>query len=415
MARRRLAPTVWKNRMTRHALVAPETLLASPDNYRRHPRWQAETLEQILDRVGWVGPVLVSERTGQIVDGHLRVEVAQRRGEAQIPVAYLDLSPEEERLVLATYDPLAGLAEIDQPGLDRLLADLVAGDAQLQGLLAGLHADQGLEPPDHALDIPVQHLPPDGGAADDEIPLAGGDTIALPAPQIAYPSELPWDLPALLPDRLAAIPFPLADQEIVDRPDPAAAWGLWVQRAGWPQALDAPHTLACWYGDPSRAERFWHAPEAEVEALTRRGQTTVISPWFPLDPQTPRAVQLYQVFRARWCARYLQECGLSVIPDLTLCRSPQANPTPGVGDWWLLGLADLPAVSVYLPLPRRRADLSRTADVLTAALNAVRPQSLLCYGPPTALEVLEAVSPGCPLTVVAQRPPKRFERLARRD
>lgn len=100
--------------------VDPEQLLAHPLNARRHPGAQRIALRESLDRVGWVDAVKVNTRTGHLVDGHARVEEAITAG-ATVPVLYLDLSDEEERLVLATLDPIGALATYDSEVLTELL------------------------------------------------------------------------------------------------------------------------------------------------------------------------------------------------------------------------------------------------------------------------------------------------------
>ena len=76
----------------------PDRLLASPANCRVHPKAQQEALAGVLDQVGWVQNVLGNQRTGHVVDGHLRVALAISRGEPLGPVLYVDLSEDEERL-----------------------------------------------------------------------------------------------------------------------------------------------------------------------------------------------------------------------------------------------------------------------------------------------------------------------------
>jgi hypothetical protein len=56
-----------------------------------------------------------------------------------VPVDYVDLDPDEERIVLATLDPIAALAVPDQAKLDDLLADVGATqDARVDELLGAL-------------------------------------------------------------------------------------------------------------------------------------------------------------------------------------------------------------------------------------------------------------------------------------
>jgi DNA modification methylase len=149
---------VWANRIVGTGTEAPDQLLAHPDNWRVHPKAQREALAGVLDQVGYVAAVIVNGRTGHLVDGHLRVDLALSRGEPSIPVSYVDLSEEEERLVLASLDPLAAMATTDEAKLRELLAEVSVDSEALAAMLAALApADpkDGLTDPD---DIPE---PPD--------------------------------------------------------------------------------------------------------------------------------------------------------------------------------------------------------------------------------------------------------------
>lgn len=112
------------NRIVGHGEENPDQLLANPKNWRIHPKDQQDALEDVLQRVGWVQNVIVNQRTGRLVDGHLRVELALRRGENSIPVVYVDLDEKEEDLVLATIDPISGLAATDAVKLNELLKNV---------------------------------------------------------------------------------------------------------------------------------------------------------------------------------------------------------------------------------------------------------------------------------------------------
>ena len=81
----------FRNRITGSGMEAPEQLLANPRNWRVHPKAQEAALAAVLDEVGWVQNVIVNQRTGNVVDGHLRVSLAISRGEATVPVVYVDL------------------------------------------------------------------------------------------------------------------------------------------------------------------------------------------------------------------------------------------------------------------------------------------------------------------------------------
>src|SRR5665811_1753274 len=146
--------TPWRSRIVGMEDVAPDQLLAHPLNWRIHSGPQRDALRGSLAEVGWVQNVVVSKRTGHVVDGHARVEEALSRREATVPVLYVDLSPDEEALVLATLDPIGAMATADTEKLEALLAGITVDDAGLLALLgdlAGNDPKTGLTDPD---DIP---------------------------------------------------------------------------------------------------------------------------------------------------------------------------------------------------------------------------------------------------------------------
>lgn len=121
----------WSSRIVGHGMVKAGQFLANPANWRTHGLAQEGQLVSVLHDIGFVQSVIVNKRTSSkwgrergvetLVDGHLRVKAALGRDEEQeVPVVYVDLSPEEERRVLLTLDPLAEMAGRDQ----EILAEL---------------------------------------------------------------------------------------------------------------------------------------------------------------------------------------------------------------------------------------------------------------------------------------------------
>lgn len=135
---------VFRNRIVGSGDESPEKLLANPKNWRVHSREQERALEGMLDELGWLQTVIVNRTTGHLVDGHLRLELAKKRGERKIPVVYVKLTPAEEDLALALLDPLGDLATKDEKRLEKLLQELDPGDAELRALLAQMEDEIGV-------------------------------------------------------------------------------------------------------------------------------------------------------------------------------------------------------------------------------------------------------------------------------
>lgn len=141
--------TDWKNRIIEHGTAPANEFLAHELNARRHPGQQRESLRGSLNEVGWIAPVIVSARTGKLLDGHARIEEALSVNEyEQVPFIKVDVSEGEERLILASFDPITNQATYDKEVLDALLHEVSTGDAALTQLLADLAEMNGVVPPD---------------------------------------------------------------------------------------------------------------------------------------------------------------------------------------------------------------------------------------------------------------------------
>jgi DNA modification methylase len=147
----------WRSRITGSGSEDPRQLTVHPANWRTHPPAQRAALRGSLDAVGWVQQILFNSTSGHVVDGHARLEEAIERGEPSVPVLYVDLSPGEELLVLATLDPIGAMADRDHDRLDALLAEVSVDDAGLRQLLADLAGPRpGLRDPDEVPEVPTE-------------------------------------------------------------------------------------------------------------------------------------------------------------------------------------------------------------------------------------------------------------------
>lgn len=123
----------------------PATLQDNPQNWRNHPSSQTSALKDLLKEVGWAGALLLNERTGHLVDGHARKAVST--GE-KVPVLIGNWTEDQEKLILATLDPLVGMAGTDQGTLDQLLSEISTNSESVQQLLESLSSvsfDEGQE------------------------------------------------------------------------------------------------------------------------------------------------------------------------------------------------------------------------------------------------------------------------------
>jgi DNA modification methylase len=134
----------WKNKVVDHGLADPSDLLANPLNFRVHPARQQQAMEAVLDDIGFIAPVIVNRTTGRMIDGHLRVALAMRRGMASLPVTYVELTEPEEAEALATFDALGAAAEVDAAKLQELLDEVESQSDTVWDFLDDLAHESGL-------------------------------------------------------------------------------------------------------------------------------------------------------------------------------------------------------------------------------------------------------------------------------
>lgn len=155
----------WENRIVGTGNEDPNQILANPFNFRKHPKHQQAAMTGVLNEIGWIQDVIINRVTGHLIDGHLRVELAMKKGES-VPVKYVELTEHEEKIALASLDPIGALAEQDTMMLDQLVEDIgTVADEDLSEFLDSLLSDapelddeeeDGLTDDDEAPDAPVE-------------------------------------------------------------------------------------------------------------------------------------------------------------------------------------------------------------------------------------------------------------------
>lgn len=145
MAKKKIEPEPqvaqrFRNRIKELRMVKASELKRNPKNFRRHPDSQKKALEAVLSEVGYADALIAREDAEGLLllDGHLRADLDS---ESIVPVLVLDVNEKEGDLILATLDPLAGLAEQDDEALKNLLEGIETENEELQKLLDGLAGD----------------------------------------------------------------------------------------------------------------------------------------------------------------------------------------------------------------------------------------------------------------------------------
>lgn len=148
----------WQNRIVGAGTEDPEKLVPHPKNWRKHPKGQAQALEGAIEEIGWIQDIIINQRTGRMIDGHLRAELAVKNKERTVPVKYVDLSEEEEEKALLTLDPISMMAEADKDRLADLLQTVTSDNEKVNQLLEDIGREYGAISPNFQ-PIPESEVP----------------------------------------------------------------------------------------------------------------------------------------------------------------------------------------------------------------------------------------------------------------
>ena len=133
--------------------VAPGELTPWPENPRTISKAELTKLQRSIRAFGFVQPVVVNRRTGQLVAGHQRLSAAQALGLPTVPVVYVDLPKEQATALALALNKIGG--EWALPKLGELLDEL----RQLPDIDVGLSGFDEKEVDDLLSELERQQLP----------------------------------------------------------------------------------------------------------------------------------------------------------------------------------------------------------------------------------------------------------------
>lgn len=130
---------LWQNRIVGYGEKAAKDFKFNPNNWRVHSDLQRGALGSILSEVGWVTGVVENLTTGNLLDGHARIEEALKLSpETLVPFLKVELTETEEKKILALLDPIGAMATTDSDKLQELFEVLEFDNLNLADVLEGL-------------------------------------------------------------------------------------------------------------------------------------------------------------------------------------------------------------------------------------------------------------------------------------
>jgi len=323
----------------------PKTIRLNSKNWRIHPRRQRQAYNAFKKEIGWAGAILINEKTGNLLDGHMRVDEAVKNGESQIPCLIGNWDEQQENLILQNLDPLGALAVADKEALASLteankkkLTDLQNDTtrklAQLTQDLKVLSESEESGPlikqstpirkpqeepskqeeeekeEEEEFEIDVTYQVPEYNKSL-RVEILNSDVFFQSDDDRLV--SIPLHLPSLLPDMLATpdmVPRQVFNRSKTQKHTPDTYYC--ISSVPWPESRQGG--VLGFFTEDYRFNNCYDFASNFLEELLEEDWTAVCVPDYSLYDTHPFPMKLWNLYRSRWCGRYWQEAGIHVIP-----------------------------------------------------------------------------------------------------
>lgn len=379
-----------------------------PLNPKRHSKRQRNAFNAFKSQVGWAGAILYNETTNTILDGHMRLEEAASKRE-KCPIIKGRWTKEQEKLILAQLDPIGFLGGTDKQAMASLVEStkktidsLKGADKRTKERLAQLTQDISENLVDVEEESPLlkkakkrvrlksSENDVDRSSSDDyDDPQDGkltgnfeGTIYNEPEAKndIIFPSDLPYGIPPLLLDRIATPDLlPIATWTRNSEIDCERTEQLYYCHSSAPFPPEKDGGVLGFFTEDWRFDETFRFADDFLGALTEEDWTAIVSPEFSTYYDWPLALRIYNVYRSRWCARYWQEAGFTIIPCVQDMGSKSGSGQNQDIVWNTLSGSTTIAFQVRTN-NSGKPDWKRIIKWLTSSIEAIKPKGVLIYG-----------------------------------
>lgn len=342
---------------TNQTIIAGETVLVSVSElkgYDKNPRkGNVKAIAESLRVNKQYRPIVVQKSSKKILAGNHTWRAAKELGWEEIAVVYVDVNDEEAKRIVLADNRTNDLAEYDNAILAELLRDLGSGDgtgysaqdmeAILNASLADMDevmtasneaSERTLAQDDPLISVSTGLFEEDREDEEEDVFIDLDEEKEDESDIESKPSELAG-VYALKDDLIFPgatfweIPYLREDMMIEELPDPLHTWagsatrdlewdGYWLYNWGIDSTSgmkDLSKIFLSFYCWDEYIEPWWDNPARHMTKVVEAKIKYAITPNFTPNDM-PRTLSLYQLYRARWIGRYLQEVGVRVMPDL---------------------------------------------------------------------------------------------------
>ncbi len=409
-------PKVVRARSNRAAIKKKNSIILSTETvsmkilrkYYKNPRkGNVEKTAESLKENGQFKPLVVNigtktGRRNEILAGNHTYMGAEKLGWDEIEVAWVDVTEGHARRIVTADNGASDDSTYDE----QILAELLLAQKEETGTLLGTTYM------DDALDRLVK--PADENADVDKIEDATDQSEGVFDLNdfVVFPIENDLGIPTLLPEMIPDAPPEKLDVwagHELDLPRQEADEDIWwmtmwhsgCRGVNWHQAIPF------FYTEDFHFEPVFTSPGQNTKKILNLGITKAVMPNYSFNTDWPKATKIWAAYRSHFVARFWQEAGLQVIPDIQYGLSDEDL---ALG---IMGIPDAPGV-VSVQVQNARGDqqyIRRTARLIKAAEDKLSFDHIIVYGHTDADKVLDRANLDAEVTRVAARTARRREYL----
>lgn len=417
---------------TAEKIIAEQSITIDIDAvkpYRKNPRvGDVAAIAESLATNGQFRPIVVQKSTGEILGGNHTWKAAKSLKWKTINAVYVDVDDQAAARIVLADNRTNDLASYDTEVLGEILKTLPSAvgtgydDKAVAALLHGMQDRDAdliqdvIRPPvrvdfegapeeewdlnSHIGEAKERHdtIFGDQGNAAPGGYVEGGDTEKLrvaesiAARQIQFeqwedkrwPSSNYWGIPDLLPNMLVdTLPDPLDTWGGEDAtPDDGVTTWIWNTGVAASKGLPWDRAILSFFTYDTKFQSWFDQPAFQVARLLHNGCNRAIVPDTSFWNDDPRYLHMAAQYASMWMGRFMQECGVKVIPRFMWCDLESVKTG-------ILGIPKNPPIAAVCiqAIDKKEAKQQMTAEGLRAYVKEIKPQALIVYGSGTAREV----------------------------
>lgn len=326
-------------RVTVRCEASPSELVGKENalNWKKHTQRQLDYVGESIDERGWARNLLYCANTDRILDGHGRLKDAVERDRKSVPVDVGWWTEEEGDELLASLDPTSNMASVDgnalssltELNLKRRLKESKGRASKTVEMMRDInsHANSVAERLRDQIAIrqskkSVRKIIGDTSKTKRDKRTADTDHhdmyhVEL-REEVTFPSQSnDLGIPDLLPSKLWTN-LDLLPTDTFDRSNNSLLHDFYYCEGSRPFDSDRHQKpeggFLGFHCEDKLFEKYYKKPAENAERLIDDQWYAIVEPDYSTYWDWPFAKRLWSVFRARWCCRYWQELGQTIIP-----------------------------------------------------------------------------------------------------